>query len=309
MPRFRPDGNCQCHPLSAASRISSAITRTLRRKWNFAGAYAQRVGPEGRGVPTIIEMVQLTRFRLHRRIGRRDARRIGASNPSYAASRRCSRSISSINRQMRAVIADLARSKWKRSLRWFLVLHARSSVGARSARHGLSRGLSSLRQSISLLQERAILSSMRRSNAWAATAMSRSCRWRGSIARRRSSRSGEGSGNVMALDVLRAIGRHPKEAMSVLDSFARATADVFQAQPLVHALTKLMRSGEAERRARYVCESSRPSRGAGSSVRAPPGFPPDYARTRLYGAGARHLGGARPAAKSEAALIERAFAT
>jgi putative acyl-CoA dehydrogenase len=117
----------------------------------------------------------------------------------------------------------------------------------------------------------------------------------------------EGSGNVMALDVLRAIGRHPEEAMSVLDSFARATADVFQAQPLVNALTKLMRSGEAERRARYVCESLAHLAALAALCEAGSRFAPDYARTRLDGQ-ARGTWGVCDLRRSEAALIERAFA-
>src|SRR6266702_2312985 len=61
MPRFRPDGSvnglhCQRRKdkLGNRSNASSEV--------EFADAFAQRVGEEGRGVRTIINMVQLTRL-------------------------------------------------------------------------------------------------------------------------------------------------------------------------------------------------------------------------------------------------------
>ena len=57
---------------------------------------------------------------------------------------------------------------------------------------------------------------MRRWSASAATATSRRACWRGSIARRRSMRSGKARGNVMCLDVLRALAREGEAARAVL---------------------------------------------------------------------------------------------
>ncbi|MEP9355950.1 acyl-CoA dehydrogenase family protein [Xanthobacter sp. KR7-65] len=61
LPRFRPDGAVNGlrlvrlkHKLGNASNASSEV--------EFARAFAWRVGEEGRGIPTIIEMVQLTRL-------------------------------------------------------------------------------------------------------------------------------------------------------------------------------------------------------------------------------------------------------
>ena len=63
MPRFRPDGAVNGlrfqrlkDKLGNRSNASSEV--------EFADAFAWRVGEEGRGVRTIIEMVQLTRARL-----------------------------------------------------------------------------------------------------------------------------------------------------------------------------------------------------------------------------------------------------
>ena len=63
-------------------------------------------------------------------------------------------------------------------------------------------------------------SSTRPWSASAATAMSRKACCRGSIARRRSTRSGKGSGNVMCLDVLRAL-RRDEEAAELFASLTR----------------------------------------------------------------------------------------
>ena len=61
MPRFRPDGSVNAvhfqrlkDKLGNRSNASSEV--------EFAGAFAWRVGEEGRGVPSIINMVQLTRL-------------------------------------------------------------------------------------------------------------------------------------------------------------------------------------------------------------------------------------------------------
>src|SRR5262249_59035383 len=64
----------------------------------------------------------------------------------------------------------------------------------------------------------------------------------------------EGSGNVMALDVLRAAGRHPDQATATVNALARSAAPAFDVRPLAEALAVVLRCGEAERRARFVCE-------------------------------------------------------
>ena len=46
----------------------------------------------------------------------------------------------------------------------------------------------------------------------------------------------EGSGNVMALDVLRAAGRHPDAAMETVGALARTAAKAFDVRPLAAAL-------------------------------------------------------------------------
>ena len=64
----------------------------------------------------------------------------------------------------------------------------------------------------------------------------------------------EGSGNVMALDVLRAAGRHPDQAMATVTALAKTAAAAFDVRPLAETLAKVLQSGDAERRARFLCE-------------------------------------------------------
>ena len=89
MPRFRPEGAVNAlrfvrlkDKLGNRSNASSEV--------EFAGAFAWRVGEEGRGVRTIINMVQLTRGLRHC-IGRDHAHGACAGPPPRASSQRFQR--------------------------------------------------------------------------------------------------------------------------------------------------------------------------------------------------------------------------
>jgi len=302
MPRFRPDGSANAirfqrlkNKLGNHSNASSEV--------EFCGAYAQRVGPEGRGVPTIIEMVQLTRFDCI--VGSAGEMRAGLAQAIHHMRHRSVFQKHLVDQPaMRTVIADLA-LEMEAIVALFFGL-------ARAFERGAERSDTSYARLIIPAAKYFVCKSAPPFVYEALECMGGNG-YVEELPLARLYREAplnaiwEGSGNVMALDVLRAIGRHPEEAMSVLDSFARATADVFQAQPLVNALTKLMRSGEAERRARYVCESLAHLAALAALCEAGSRFAPDYARTRLDGQ-ARGTWGVCDLRRSEAALIERAFA-
>jgi putative acyl-CoA dehydrogenase len=302
MPRFRPDGSANAirfqrlkNKLGNHSNASSEV--------EFCGAYAQRVGPEGRGVPTIIEMVQLTRFDCI--VGSAGEMRAGLAQAIHHMRHRSVFQKHLVDQPaMRAVIADLA-LEMEAIVALFFGL-------ARAFERGAERSDTSYARLIIPAAKYFVCKSAPPFVYEALECMGGNG-YVEELPLARLYREAplnaiwEGSGNVMALDVLRAIGRDPEEAMSVLDSFARATADVFQAQPLVNALTKLMRSGEAERRARYVCESLAHLAALAALCEAGSRFAPDYARTRLDGQ-ARGTWGVCDLRRSEAALIERAFA-
>ena len=83
MPRWTPDGernamhiNRLKDKLGNSSNASSEV--------EFDGAFAQLVGEEGRGIPTIIEMGNYTRLDCAHRLVRPDAAGGGAGDPPCA---------------------------------------------------------------------------------------------------------------------------------------------------------------------------------------------------------------------------------
>ena len=117
----------------------------------------------------------------------------------------------------------------------------------------------------------------------------------------------KGSGNVMALDVLRAAGRAPDAAMETVGALVRTASKAFDVRPLAAALEKTLKSPDAERRARFVCEGLARLAALAALAEANSPFATLYGDARLTGFqfsqfGAADLGG------SETALMDRALA-
>jgi putative acyl-CoA dehydrogenase len=117
----------------------------------------------------------------------------------------------------------------------------------------------------------------------------------------------EGSGNVMALDVLRAAGRHPDQAMATVGALTKTASAAFDVRPLAETLGTVLRSGDAERRARFLCEGLAKIAALAALAEAKSDFATLYGDTRLSGTtfaqfGTADLGGA------EHALMDRALA-
>ena len=175
----------------------------------FRGAWARLVGEEGRGVPTIIEMVNHTRLDCALGVGGR----VCAGAPRRRSTTRSHRSAfgKPLVEQplMQNVLADLAIESEAATIgamrlaRAYDEAHAgdeqRDRAPAPRQRRCSSTGPASGRRS----------TRSRRSSAWAATATSRSRGCRASTARARSPRSGRGRATCQCLDVLRAMARNP----------------------------------------------------------------------------------------------------
>ena len=149
----------------------------------FDGAWARLVGEEGRGVPTIIEMVNHTRLDCVIGVGGRDARRRSRRRPATPRHRSAFGKLLVDQPLMRNVLADLAR-------------RVRGRDGARAApRARLRRGAATERRRLRAPGHARWPSTgsasarpatpPRRWSAWAATATSRSRRCRACTARRR----------------------------------------------------------------------------------------------------------------------------
>ena len=77
----------------------------------------------------------------------------------------------------------------------------------------------------------------------------------------------EGSGNVMALDVLRAAGRHPDQAMATVTALARTAAAAFDVRPLAETLANGPAIGRRRAPRPLPVRGPRQDRGAGGAGR------------------------------------------
>ena len=111
----------------------------------------------------------------------------------------------------------------------------------------------------------------------------------------------------MALDVLRAAGRHPDQAMATVSALARTAAAAFDVRPLAETLAKVLQSGDAERRARFLCEGLAKIAALAALAEAKSAFAPLYGETRL-GAGHFAQFGTADLGDAEIKLMDRALA-
>jgi len=248
MPRFMPDGSVNAiqfqrlkDKLGNRSNASSEV--------EFAGAYAERVGEEGKGVRTIIQMVQLTRQDCA--IGSAGLMRAGFVQALHHARYR-----SVFQRHladqplMQAVLADMALQ-----VEASAALVMRLSRAFDRAQHDRNEAayMRLLTPAIkywvcksapALLYE--AMECLGGNGYVEETVLARHYReapvnaiW-------------EGSGNVMCLDVLRALAREPEPAMTVLQGLAANTKGLSGAAEVVEFTGKAFRRPDSERIARIA---------------------------------------------------------
>src|SRR5262252_1933710 len=245
MPRFRPDGS---HNALRFQRLKDKLGNksNASSEVEFHGAWAERVGAEGAGVRTIIEMVNLTR--LDCAIASAGQMRFGLSQAlNHVRNRSVFQKRLADQPAMRAVVADLA-----------LELEAQVALVFRLA-HAVNKGETAYTRLLTPAVKFLICKSTP-----AVVYESLECLggngYTEDLAMARLYREAplnaiwEGSGNVMALDVLRAAGRHPEAAMETLGALVRTASQAFDVRPLASALQKTLASPDAERRARFLCE-------------------------------------------------------
>lgn len=298
MPRYRPDGSQNAirfqrlkDKLGNKSNASSEV--------EFHGAYAERVGPEGAGVRTIIEMVNLTRL---------DCAMASAGQSRIALSQAIHhiRNRSVFQRKladqpaMRAVVADIA-----------LELEAQVALVFRLA-HAVDRGENAYARLLTPAIKFLVCKSTPQIVYEALECLGGNG-YTEDLAMARYFRESplnaiwEGSGNVMALDVLRAAGRQPDEAMATVGTLAKTASSAFDVRPLADSLARILRSGEAERRARFLCEGLARIAALAALAEAGSPFATLYGDTRLGGAHFAQYGAA-DLGPAETTLIDRALA-
>jgi putative acyl-CoA dehydrogenase len=117
----------------------------------------------------------------------------------------------------------------------------------------------------------------------------------------------EGSGNVIALDILRAESREPEVAASVLERLMADAGDLPGAPEAARDIVLALQSPEAEAKARFIAERLFTLAATAALARsAPSQITEAYALTRM--AGSARMTGANDLGDAAKPLLERAFA-
>jgi putative acyl-CoA dehydrogenase len=245
MPRFRPDG-----PVNALrfQRLKEKLGNrsNASAEVEFEEAYAERIGEEGRGVRTIIEMVQLTR--LDCAVASAGLMRMALAQAVHHARHRVVFQKKLADQPMMdAVLADLALEQ-----EGALALVLRLAASCDRAAHDpgeaaywrlltpavkywvCKRAPAFIYEAMECLGgngyvEESMLPRLYREAPVNAI-------W-------------EGSGNVMGLDVLRAFARDGEAARDMLARVAAAVGDLPGGREAASAVTRLLSEGDAQARA------------------------------------------------------------
>ncbi len=306
LPRFTPDGTRNRfhiqrlkHKLGNRSNASSEV--------EFRAAWARRVGEEGRGVPTILEMVVHTR--LDCVLGSTASLRQGTAQAIWHALHR-----QTFGRRladhplMRNVLADLAIESEAATLSMMRLARAFDEADS-----GDTAALPFKRLATAVLKYWIC----KRAPVHAAEALE--ClggngyveEWPLARLYREAPLNSiwEGSGNIQCLDVLRALQKSPESLAALIGEIAAARGadhrlDLFAAA-LRDDLGRLD-PAEAETRARHLVERLALALQGSLLVRhAPPAVADGFCATRLAGEGGRAFGTLPPGTDVEA-ILERA---
>lgn len=250
MPRFAPDGSVNAiqfqrlkDKLGNRSNASSEV--------EFAGAYAEAVGEEGKGIRTIIQMVQLTRQDCA--IASVGLMRSGLAHALHHARHRSVFQKRLADQPlMQAVLSDMALHVEASTALAMRLCRAFDRTPREPAAAAYMRLLTpaikywTCKSAPSFLYE--AMECLGGNGYVEDGILARHYReapvnaiW-------------EGSGNVMCLDVLRALSREPEAAMAVLQSLAAEAKDLPGAGEAVAFIGKTLRRADGERVARLAVE-------------------------------------------------------
>jgi putative acyl-CoA dehydrogenase len=301
VPRFRPDGQVNAlrfqrlkDKLGNRSNASSEV--------EFSGAFAWRMGEEGRGVRTIIEMVQLTR--LDCAVASAGLVRMGLALALHHARHRSVFQRKLVDQPaMRMVLADLALEvEAMTALALRLAGSFDQAAGAESEASYARIVTPAAKFAICKAAPGLVYESMESlgGNGYVEESpMPRLYReapvnaiW-------------EGSGNVMALDILRAAGRDPESTAAVLDSLLMDIESLPGAPDAARDVRTALGSPDAEAKARFAADRLATLAATAALARAAPAVAEAYALTRL--AGPRRMIGANDVAAVSDLLLDRAL--
>jgi putative acyl-CoA dehydrogenase len=302
VPRFRPDGSVNAlhfqrlkDKLGNRSNASSEV--------EFADAFGWRVGEEGRGVRTIIDMVQLTR--LDCAIASAGLMRMALAQAiHHARYRKVFQKHLVDHALMRKVLADMAVASEgatalvMRLARSFDLAAGRPNEAARArvltpaVKFWVCKSAPAfVHEAMECLGgngyvEESVLPRIYREAPVNAI-------W-------------EGSGNVMCLDVLRAVATERDAAFSVLQEIAREAAGLPGADAAASFIEKALRSADAEFLARAVVDRLAVLAAAAALRDSAPGIAEPFARTLLH-PGHAFFGSSDISQQESGTLIDRAL--
>jgi len=303
MPRFAPDGSVNAiqfqrlkDKLGNRSNASSEA--------EFTGAYAERVGEEGKGIRTIIQMVQLTRQDCA--IASAGLMRSGLAHALHHARHRSVFQKHLADQPlMQAVLADMALHVEASIALVMRLCRAFDQAPADAGEAAYMRLLTPaikywvcksapgfLYEAMECLGgngyvEEGILARHYRESPVNAI-------W-------------EGSGNVMCLDVLRALSREPDAGMAVLQDIAGETQGLPGSGETVASIAKSFRRPDGERVARLAVEKLALLAAAAALNKISPPHAELFAATRLATSHASMYGAVDLAGDDISGLLQRAL--
>ncbi len=303
MPRFRPDGSVNAllfqrlkDKLGNRSNASSEV--------EFSDAFAWRIGEEGRGVRTIISMVQLTR--LDCAIASAGIMRMALAQAFHHARHRVVFQKRLADQPiMHSVLADMA-----------LEVEAATALVLRLARSYDLAGSDSQEAMRARLLTPAVKYWVCKS-APALTYEAMECLGGNGYVEEsllpRLYREApvnaiwEGSGNVMCLDVLRAIAQEGEAANAVLEALGGETAELPGAREATNAIGSALRAPDGEAQTRGTIETLCLLAATAALQRVAPAIAEIFARARLRHRRGALLGSSDIGADDARRLLERAL--
>ena len=303
MPRFRPDGSVNAiHFQRLKDKLGNRSNASAEVE--FTESYAERVGEEGKGIRTIIQMVQLTRQDCA--IASAGLMRSGLAHALHHARHRSVFQKHLVDQPlMQAVLSDMAlhveasvalvmrlcrafdeAPADAKAAAWMRLLTPAVKYWVCKSAPGLLYEAMECLGGNGYVEEGVLARHYREAPVNAI--------W-------------EGSGNVMCLDVLRVLAREPEAAATVLEDFVADTKGLPGAAEAVTFLANTFRRPDGERAARQAVETLAQLAAAAALNRTAPEQAALFAATRLRGNHGRMFGTAQLSLDDSRRLLERAL--
>jgi len=304
VPRYRPDGSPNAlkflrlkDKLGNRSNASSEV--------EFLGAFARQVGPAGAGVKTIIEMVSWTR--LDCAVSSAGLMRMGLAHAIHHARHRSVFQRPLFDQPaMRAVLAEMALELEGIVAAAFRLAHAFDRMTANPQEAAYARLMTPAIKYLACKRAPGFL--------YEALECHGGNGYVEELPLARYYREAplnaiwEGSGNVMALDMLRAAVRAPEATRDVIARLVQTAQAAFDCAPLERQLQTLLTPTPDDRHARRLIEGLGKLAAVAALVEARSPFASPYAAARIWGGSHDHYGAADIAPGTGTALLERAWA-